>query len=310
MTSTLNVWVGSVKQDHNYGPSRHLARCSHQPHPRAVISIGLVPPTRFRSDNNAPKICDLSIRHPYPRSMVRKTRGIWKFLICSTEKARSTKIMLETICQSMCFGQVACYLLVKYVAQYVVQIQEMIHDIAMLLTNDLVSKFTIRENVRCICAYMCFYVVRCSGRVFLRLLSNALLVAHFVLPKCRRNIDVNESNAELVLSHVFLVYPCHYATGHTWTSRMLPIGQDSQGWDRSAGPGYRARSILQDKNGEYLTRTLQCPCPEHTTIHRCSWAHLLDGDGWLPAFFLVQDRKAYCSRRIDVGVEKWRNKFA
>lgn len=108
-------------------------------------------------------------------------------------------------------GQICC--------SNVVQMQEVVHDIAMLLTNDPVSKFTIRENVGRI--YMCVFVfvvaVRCSGSVFLRLLSNALLVAHFILPKSRQNIGVNKSNAESVLSHVFLVLESLslYTLGHT-----------------------------------------------------------------------------------------------
>jgi len=37
---------------------------------------------------------------------------------------------------------------------------------------------------------------------------------------------------------------------------------------------------------------------------------LLDGDGWFPTFFLVQDGKANRTRRVDVRVEEGRDEFA
>ena len=38
--------------------------------------------------------------------------------------------------------------------------------------------------------------------------------------------------------------------------------------------------------------------------------NLLDCDGRLPAFFLIQDRKANSSRRVDIWMEQRRHKFA
>ena len=38
--------------------------------------------------------------------------------------------------------------------------------------------------------------------------------------------------------------------------------------------------------------------------------NLLDSDGWLPTLFFIQDGKANSTGGIDVGVEKWGNKFA
>lgn len=37
---------------------------------------------------------------------------------------------------------------------------------------------------------------------------------------------------------------------------------------------------------------------------------LLDGDGWLPRLFLVQDRQADGARGVNVGVEQWGCEFA
>lgn len=59
-------------------------------------------------------------------------------------------------------------------------------------TSDLVSKFTMGENVGCM--YVFILPVRCSRSVLLRLLSNALLVAHFVLPKSRHTMKVSRSH--------------------------------------------------------------------------------------------------------------------